>query len=257
MIGAISANEMLAAAFGPGVVPRGPSVDRARIDPVGRDVGPHAAREDTVEFSAAGRSFVEGGSGASSPRSAGSAHDPSPGKNDAENRASRSKPGFDRPLAPEEEKQVRELEERDREVRRHEQAHKAAAGELASGGPKFEYEAGPDGKRYAVGGEVSIDTSPVPGDPRATIQKMQQVRRAALAPGEPSSQDRAVAARAGAAERQARAELAEQRKQSSETGETRSPGGPESSRIKSLPGATVPNPYQSITSAASVVDITA
>ncbi|MCH8129990.1 MAG: hypothetical protein IIC70_08840, partial [Acidobacteria bacterium] len=59
---------------------------------------------------------------------------------------------------------------------------KAAAGSNASGGPTFEFTTGPDGKRYAVGGEVQIDTSAVDGDPQATIQKMQQVRRAALAP---------------------------------------------------------------------------
>ena len=80
-------------------------------------------------------------------------------------------------------------------VRAHEQAHKAAAGAHAKGGPTYEYQSGPDGKRYAVGGEVQIDTSPVPNDPQATIQKMQQVQRAANAPAEPSSQDRRVAFR--------------------------------------------------------------
>ena len=122
-----------------------------------------------------------------------------------------SGPGGSVVLSPEEEQDVRNLRERDQEVRRHEQAHAAAGGPHARGGPTFEYETGPDGKQYAVGGEVQIDTSPVKGDPRATIAKMQQVRRAASAPANPSSQDRAVAAKAAVAEQEARAELARQR----------------------------------------------
>ena len=110
-------------------------------------------------------------------------------------------------LTEEEQQQVEKLKQRDAEVRRHEQAHKTAAGGLATGGPTYQYETGPDGHRYAVGGEVNIDVSPE-DDPQKTIQKMQQVRRAALAPAQPSSQDRQVAARAAAEEQKARAELA-------------------------------------------------
>lgn len=101
-------------------------------------------------------------------------------------------------LTEEEQKAVDELKRRDLEVRQHEAAHAAAAGPHASGGPSYEYETGPDGKRYAVGGEVRIDTSPVEGDPAATIAKMEQIRAAALAPADPSGQDRSVAARATA-----------------------------------------------------------
>ena len=67
-------------------------------------------------------------------------------------------------------------------MRAHEQAHLAAAGPYANGAPTFEFQTGPDGRQYAVGGEVSIDTSPVPGDPEATVRKAQTVKRAALAP---------------------------------------------------------------------------
>ncbi len=112
-------------------------------------------------------------------------------------------------LTEEELREVDRLKKRDAEVRRHEQAHKAAAGRYATGGPTYEYEKGPDGRQYAVGGEVQIDVSPVEGDPQATIQKMQQVRRAALAPAEPSAQDRKVAAEAARLEAQARAELSQ------------------------------------------------
>lgn len=111
-------------------------------------------------------------------------------------------------LSREEEQEVAALKRRDREVRAHEAAHQAAAGALATSGPSFAYETGPDGRRYAVGGEVSIDTSPVSGDPEATVRKLQQVRSAALAPASPSAQDRRVAAQATAAANEARAEAA-------------------------------------------------
>jgi hypothetical protein len=88
-------------------------------------------------------------------------------------------------------KDIVELQNRDREVRNHEQAHIAASGGLSRGGASFSYQRGSDGKLYAVGGEVSIDTSPVPDNPQATIQKAQQIRAAALAPADPSAQDRA------------------------------------------------------------------
>jgi len=111
----------------------------------------------------------------------------------------------------EEKRKLEELRARDREVRTHEAAHKAAAGNLARGGAQFEFETGPDGRRYAVGGEVSIDTSKVSGDPQATISRAQTIRRAANAPAQPSGQDRAVAAQATRMEAEARQELTEQK----------------------------------------------
>ncbi|MEM9366261.1 MAG: putative metalloprotease CJM1_0395 family protein [Planctomycetota bacterium] len=113
-------------------------------------------------------------------------------------------------LSPEQQEQVEKLAARDREVRAHEQAHLAAAGPYALGGPTYDFQKGPDGKNYAVGGEVQIDTSPVDGDPEATIRKAQVVRAAALAPAEPSAQDRRVAANASKMEQQAVAQLREQ-----------------------------------------------
>lgn len=122
-------------------------------------------------------------------------------------------------LSEDDQKQLDELKKRDAEVRQHEQAHLAAAGAYAQGGPSFSYQRGPDGRQYAVGGEVSIDTSPIEGDPQATIQKMEAIQRAATAPSEPSSQDRAVAAQAAQAAQQARQELIEQKTQSQGTDE--------------------------------------
>lgn len=112
-------------------------------------------------------------------------------------------------LTAEELEQVQRLEARDAEVRAHEQAHKSVGGRYA-GAISYDFQTGPDGKRYAVGGEVSIDISEVPGDPRATIQKMEIVRRAALAPAQPSGADRSVAATASQKASQARVELTEQ-----------------------------------------------
>jgi hypothetical protein len=127
-------------------------------------------------------------------------------------RDSASEPGPRPPdeLALEELRQLAELQARDREVRAHEQAHKAVAGPHG-GAVSFDYQTGPDGRKYAVGGEVAVDVSPVRGDPQATIEKMEQVRRAALAPAEPSSTDRAVASRAAALAEQAQAELRAER----------------------------------------------
>ena len=87
----------------------------------------------------------------------------------------------------------------------------AAAAGLVRGGMSFSYQTGPDGRRYAVGGEVSIDSSPVADDPQATLDKARQIQAAALAPAEPSSQDRAVAAQAARMAMEARVELAQQR----------------------------------------------
>lgn len=101
---------------------------------------------------------------------------------------------------------VRELSQRDREVRTHEQAH-AAAGGSTTGAPSYSFETGPDGKKYAVDGEVSVDLSPVKGDPRATITKMQKVYNAALAPAQPSIQDKRVANQASQLIAQAQSEI--------------------------------------------------
>ncbi|MBM3569230.1 MAG: hypothetical protein FJX46_10825 [Alphaproteobacteria bacterium] len=110
------------------------------------------------------------------------------------------------PLDEAERRQVEELKRTDTAVRAHEQAHARVGGQYA-GAPRYDYQTGPDGKRYAVAGEVSIDSSPVPGDPKATIAKLKQVEAAATAPADPSAQDRAVASAARAEIQKAQAEL--------------------------------------------------
>jgi hypothetical protein len=94
-----------------------------------------------------------------------------------------------------EEKVINQLKIRDKEVRAHEMAH-ANIGGTTTGAPSYTFEVGPDGKKYAVSGEVDVDLSIVPGDPQATIVKMQKVYAAALAPVSPSIQDTRVAASA-------------------------------------------------------------
>lgn len=113
-------------------------------------------------------------------------------------------------LTDPERQQVRELQRTDAEVRRHEQAHAAVGGPYA-GAPRYQFATGPDGKQYAVSGQVSIDASSIPGNPQATIQKLRIVQRAALAPTEPSAQDQQVAATAQRGIIEARQELAQDR----------------------------------------------
>lgn len=114
-------------------------------------------------------------------------------------------------LTEEEQAEVEDMKDRDAEVRTHENAHKSAGGQYAAA-PSYTYETGPDGKRYITDGEVSIDIGEE-SDPQDTITKMQVVKRAALAPAQPSAQDRQVYAEASQKEAQARQELNEQKQE--------------------------------------------
>ncbi|EXJ11635.1 putative metalloprotease CJM1_0395 family protein [Nitrincola nitratireducens] len=133
---------------------------------------------------------------------------PTEGVNTPVNRVSSSTSVSKAEQQQEQQKQqvLQELASRDREVKQHELAHKAAGGRYA-GAITYDFQRGPDGVMYAVGGSVSIDTSPVPGDPKATLEKAETIVRAALAPAEPSTQDLKVAASARAMANEARVEL--------------------------------------------------
>ncbi len=151
-------------------------------------------------------------------------------------------------LSDEERQLLKELRARDAEVRAHEQAHLAAAGPYANGAPTYEFQTGPDGQQYAVGGEVSIDSSPVPGDPEATVRKAQTIKRAALAPSDPSAQDRQVAAQAAQLEAQARqqvkAEKAEEKEEATEKSSSSVEGNKESeSNLESSNDTSQDNPF--------------
>lgn len=112
-------------------------------------------------------------------------------------------------LTEEDLRQLEQLKTTDREVRQHELAHQVAGGQY-TGAASYEYERGADGQRYAVAGTVPIDYGPITGDPRATIDKMQQVISAALAPADPSPKDHQVAATARQYLLTAQLELAQQ-----------------------------------------------
>lgn len=101
---------------------------------------------------------------------------------------------------------VSELKARDRVVRTHEMAHLAAGAGIVTRGASYSYQTGPDGQRYAVGGEVGISTSPG-RTPEETIAKADQIRAAALAPANPSAQDLRVAAEAAQMAAEARQAL--------------------------------------------------
>lgn len=156
---------------------------------------------------------------------------------------------------------ISELASRDREVKAHEQAHAAVGGQFA-GSPSYQYERGPDGINYAVGGEVPIDVGRA-ATPEATLNKAQVVRRAALAPANPSPQDRSVAAQATRLETQARADInaerikesqqAEEQQTSSEVVESESKGAVEEgisrpNTAESSPGSTQNSSQNAISS---------
>ena len=104
-------------------------------------------------------------------------------------------------------KAQKELEGVDQAVKAHEQAHLSVLGGYAAGPIQFEYLIGADGSRYAVGGSVKVDLSPVPGNPEETIRKAQAIQRSAFAPGNSSGADLRVAAEAYRMEAEARAEI--------------------------------------------------
>jgi len=115
--------------------------------------------------------------------------------------------GVNEARTPEQERAIQQLAARDAEVRAHEAAHAGVAGSLG-GRPSLEYVVGPDGKRYAVAGEVSVDTSPG-RTPEETISRARIIRAAATAPASPSAQDMAVAAAATRMESEAQAAIRE------------------------------------------------
>jgi len=109
-------------------------------------------------------------------------------------------------LSAEEQRRVRELERLDRVVRAQENVHRAVAPEVVSGDSTFEFEVGPDGRRYAVRGETRIEL-PRSGDPDQIVHDAQLALRAALAPAQVSSEDRVLAMRAAGLEARARAQI--------------------------------------------------
>ena len=158
-------------------------------------VGSSTKSKDTVSISQYGREQAEKNGADTTTKPAHSA-----------------RPANDMQLDSQELQQLSTLKQRDREVRTHEQAHLSAAGQYARGGASFTFQKGPDGHSYAVGGEVGIDVGKE-RTPEATITKMQTIKRAALAPANPSQADRRIAAQAAVKEATANKELLQQRQE--------------------------------------------
>lgn len=156
--------------------------------------------DDSITLSAEGRQRAQGLNNTARPGGY---------ENQTQTSLDKTKEAGSQTFSKEEMTLVKELQKRDTEVRAHEQAHLTAAGQYAAGRASYAYTTGPNGKRYAVGGEVPIDIGKEQ-TPEATIQKMRTVQRAALAPASPSSADRSIAAQASATESQAMKELLEQ-----------------------------------------------
>ena len=124
------------------------------------------------------------------------------------------KSGAVKELSEGEKQLLKELSARDGEVRAHEAAHQAAGGGM-TGAASYTYQQGPDGKMYAIGGEVSISMKSG-STPEETIANARQIASAAMAAGDPSPQDFAVASSARVMEIKAQQQLAkEQREETS------------------------------------------
>lgn len=83
---------------------------------------------------------------------------------------------------------LRELQNADSTVRNHEGLHFRAAGGVAQGLPSYEYLEGPDGKLYAVAGEVQVKTSTTT-DPEKAARDAASLAASATAPADASTQD--------------------------------------------------------------------
>ncbi len=81
----------------------------------------------------------------------------------------------------------------DSRIRNHEQAHVASG--TATTPISYKYQMGPDGKMYAVGGEVRLDTS-IPDDPKAAAFKLKQIQEASNAPSDMSGADAQISIQA-------------------------------------------------------------
>jgi hypothetical protein len=153
-------------------------------------------------------------------------------KKSTEDKASKKNATNQNELSQDEQQTVYELQARDTEVRAHEAAHQAAGGGL-TGGANYSYQRGPDGKMYAIGGEVSI-SMPGGSTPEELISNAQQVIAAALAPADPSAQDMSVASSARALMIEAQQEKAKEAYESQNTDNSKKEDGTKEEEDSSL-----------------------
>lgn len=146
-----------------------------------------------------------------------------PTENTQDDKPFKADPRQNQDLDLSEQQEVTRLKARDTEVRAHEQAHIAAGGSAVSGRATFTYTTGPDGRRYATGGEVAVDTSKS-DDPEANLQKARLIRRAALAPAQPSGTDLRIASQAALMEAEAQREIRQESEKAYQPETLKEPG---------------------------------
>lgn len=93
-------------------------------------------------------------------------------------------------LSATEKADISRLQARDSAVKQEEKAHAAAAGPYGSA-PQYEYQIGPDGKAYAIGGHVDVGVS-LSGSAEDKERALATLQNAALAPNAPSGADMAA-----------------------------------------------------------------
>lgn len=199
------------AAFAP-VAAESPARDAAG-DPSARVSAPESGREDSFTLSARGRAAALEQPGAVQNDDSRAdmreeeldSRDQDPAGRGEDHRRNDPDAGRENELTDDEQRMVEELRRTDQQVRSHEQAHVAAGATNA----RYEYQTGPDGKRYAVGGHADIEVAAMSDDPAGKMEQARRMRAAALAPSDPSTQDLAVASRATRLEMEARREKAD------------------------------------------------
>ncbi len=87
---------------------------------------------------------------------------------------------------------INQLRARDRKVRAHELLH-YRTGRPYTRAPEYWFVTGPRGRRFAITGVTLFDTTLDTSDPEQAIRKLQALKRAALAPRDPSRIDLRVA----------------------------------------------------------------
>ena len=85
---------------------------------------------------------------------------------------------------------LNKFKNKDSEVKTHEQTH--ASGATATSAINYNYQVGPDGKLYAIGGSVRFDTS-IPKDPQSAKVKMDQLQNASSSVSSLSGADASIA----------------------------------------------------------------
>lgn len=135
-------------------------------------------------------------------------------------------------------RELRDLQRSDRQVRVQENLQRQLAAEFVRGAPVYEFEEGPDGRRYAVGADSDFQLpNQASSDPRQAARDAASARQAALASAVSSPAEQAFAARAASAEARARAEITREVADSSEEARRRAAELYEESRERLAPAS--------------------